>query len=310
MCIPVEANMTDPDGNLRRSRFLSYRIRQRTDIRTREIIKGFHEELDYTDRRRLLISEEAWDYVVSSDTDPRFVFAHPALLRLHPEVSLYYRGLSLLSQKRVTQAVTNVAKWEEGTWQRRPTHEKVLGVCRTYNTIISSIIEGTTDWTLENGYRNIIATIGIGLDGSWSNRIGKDAETLVQGLMTDWLVSKRLVVTKRGSKVFKLKGGVTLTFGSEPDILFERDGEYVSTIEVKGGKDPAGALERLGAVQKSFAETSARCTNILIAGVVTDEMQTRLDELAVQVFLLDDLLDDAGWSHFAYELFHYTLRIT
>jgi len=306
----VEANVTGADGNLRRSRFLAYRIRQRTDLKTREVVKGFPGELDYADKQGLLISENAWEYVTSSDMEPRFVFAHPALVRAHPEVSLYYRGLSLLSQKRVARAVTSVAKWEDGTWKRRPPSDKVRCVCRVYNATICSIIEGTTDWTLENGYRNIIATIGIGLDGSWSNRIGKDAENLVQALMTDWLVSERLVVTKKSSKVLHLKGGIVLTFGSEPDVLFERDGEYVATIEVKGGKDPAGALERLGAVQKSFAETPAQCKNILIAGVVTTEMQARLDELAVQVFLLDSLLDDAGWSHFTDELFHYTLRIT
>ena len=38
----------------------------------------------------------------------------------------------------------------------------------------------------------------------------------------------------------------------------------------------AGALERLGAMQKSFAETPARCHNFLIAGVVTIEMESRL----------------------------------
>jgi len=302
--------MTDPDGDRRRSQFLAHRIRQRTDIRTRKIVERFPEKLDYQNRTQLSISEKAWDYVSSSDISPRSVFAHPNLLREHPEASLYYRGLSLLSQKRVSQAVSSVAKWEDGTWKRRPSVETVLGVCRTYNATICSIIEGTTDWTLDNGYRNIIATIGIGLDGSWSNRIGKDAENLVQVLMTEWLLSKDLVTAKKSSKVFELRGGLTLTFGSEPDILFERRGECVATIEIKGGKDPAGALERLGAVQKSFAETPVQCANILIAGVVTTEMRARLDELAVKVFLLDRLLDDAGWATFTDELFHYILRIT
>ncbi len=301
--------MTDPDGNLRRSRFLAARIKQRTDIRTRELIKGYSGEFDYGDGQDLLISDKAWKYVVSSDIDPRFVFAHPDIVRAYPETSLYYRGLSLLSQKRVGQAVTSVTKWEDGTWRRRPPYEKVRDVCRAYNTIICSIIEGTTDWTLENGYRNIMATVGIGLDGSWSNRIGKDAEALVKALITDWLRSQGLVCVKRSNRVFEIKDGVTLIFGNEPDILFKKDDEYIVTIEIKGGKDPAGALERLGAVQKSFAETPIRCQNILIAGVVTPEMQNRLDDLAVEVFLLDDLLDDDGWSYFTRELFHYMLRI-
>ena len=74
---------------------------------------------------------------------------------------------------------------------------------------------------------------------------------------------------------------MNLTYGSEPDILFEKNGEYVVTIEVKGGIDPAGALERLGAVQKSFEETPVQCHNFLIAGVVTPEMKKRLNRLSV-----------------------------
>ena len=50
----------------------------------------------------------------------------------------------------------------------------------------------------------------------------------------------------------------------------------IATIEIKGGKDPAGALERLGAIQKSFEETPPGCENMLIAGVITsaDERTT------------------------------------
>ncbi|MXW32334.1 MAG: XcyI family restriction endonuclease [Rhodothermaceae bacterium] len=303
--------MTTTDDNLRRSRFLSYRIRQRTDIKTRNIIEGFSGKLDYWDKTAFMISDKAWDYVKGSGIDPCLVFAHPDLLHEHPQTSLYYRGLSLLSQKRVAQAATSIVKWEDGTYKRQPIRENVLAVCRTYNTIISSIIEGTTDWTLDNGYRNIMATIGIGLDGSWSNKIGKDAESMVQDLITRWLRNEDLIMAEITSKVFELSGGVRLTFGSEPDVSFEKNGTYVATIEVKGGKDPAGALERLGAVQKSFAETPVQCQNFLIAGVVTSEMHKRLNELPIkEVFLLDDLLSDAGWEKFATEVFHHALRIT
>ena len=59
----------------------------------------------------------------------------------------------------------------------------------------------------------------------------------------------------------------------------------MATIEIKGGKDPAGALERLGAMQKSFEATPAQCVNFLVAGVVTAEMRKRLDQMGlVKVF--------------------------
>ena len=50
-------------------------------------------------------------------------------------------------------------------------------------------IEGTTNWTLENGYRNIIANMSIGLDGTFRNIIGHDAENLMKARITDSTVS-------------------------------------------------------------------------------------------------------------------------
>ncbi len=297
--------MTAIDKSLLRSRFLSYRIRERADIRTRKIIEEFPGRLDYSDKTGLMISEDAWDCVEKIKIAPRLVFAHPDLLSSHPQVSLYYRGLSLLSQKRVG----GVAEWEWGK-RKNVAPEKVLSVCRIYNVAISSIIEGATDWTLDDGYRNIVATIGATLDGSWRNRIGKDAENMVRELMIKWLRDKNLIMTeKKRAKVFELSGGYTLVFSNEPDILFERDGEYKAVIEIKGGTDPAGALERLGAAQKSFDRISVHCKKILIAGVVTDTMEDRLRKLPVQLFSLDSLLSDTGWNRFANELFHHTLRM-
>ena len=40
---------------------------------------------------------------------------------------------------------------------------------------------------------------------------------------------------------------------SEPDIpLINTDGSTIAVIEIKGGTDPAGALEQYGATKKSF----------------------------------------------------------
>lgn len=107
-----------------------------------------------------------------------------------------------------------------------------------------------------------------------------------------------------------------MRYGSEPDILFQWESGAapltVATIEIKGGKDPAGALERLGAMQKSFEETPPGCVNMLIAGVITYEMESRVENMGViKVFLLDDLAHDGEeWIDFLNEVFHYTVRIT
>lgn len=287
---------------------MSERIRQRTDIKTRDFVNAVNDEFDYADKEDLMISDAAWRHVRDSNIRPHQVFAHPVLLQKHPKVSLYYRGLALLSLKRVRR-VADVKGWEDGSRTKPVPQARALAACRLYNGVISSIIEGTNEWTLENGYRNILGNLGITLDGMFRNVIGKDAEQLIRTKITDWLRAKDLVVESAGSTTFTLPEGIVMVYGSEPDILFERDAKHLATIEIKGGRDPAGALERLGAMQKSFSETPAQCQNILIAGVVTTEMKLRLNEMAVKVYVLDRLLDDDGWDDFTKELFHYTLRI-
>lgn len=60
-------------------------------------------------------------------------------------------------------------------------------------------------------------------------------------------------------------------------------GRVLAGIEVKAGTDPAGALERLGAVFKSFdriLEESPEAETILVLSCITDEVQSRVDASA------------------------------
>jgi len=168
-----------------------------------------------------------------------------------------------------------------------------------------------SDWTLENGYRNILATMGISLDGFMRNKIGRDAEELIKVRIANWLKEKGLTDELADSVEFYLPNGTTMRYGSEPDIEISRGGKMLATIEIKGGKDPAGALERLGEMQKSFAETPPGCQNFLVAGVITPEMRFRLNEIGiVKVFKLDCLsYDNEHWDLFVNEIFHYAVRI-
>ena len=97
----------------------------------------------------------------------------------------------------------------------------------------------------------------------------------------------------------------------EPDIAFRRNDRLIATIEIKGGTDPAGALERLGAMSKSFAETPPGCVNFLVAGVITPEMQTRLDGMGnVKCYRLYRLSEDENyWDDFTNEIFHHAVRV-
>ena len=309
--------MSKWDDAQARSALLAERIRQRTDLELRQWIADFDGELDFSQPADLLISQNAWDYVTSCGFDPKLVFAHPQLLRQNPRISEYFRGMALLPRKRVTDLVGSVDSWERLQPTVNVAEAKSLEVARLYNAVISSIIERATDWTLENGYRNIIANMGIGLDGTMRNVIGQDAEQVIKGRIREWLHDNKLIVQQNDQKTqFVLPKGYSMRYGSEPDIEFARadggESPIVATIEIKGGKDSAGALERLGAIQKSFEETPAGCTNVLIAGVITAEMGERLTDLGiVKTYLLDNLVDnESEWLEFLNEVFHYTIRIT
>ena len=305
--------MTRLDDAKNRSSVLSNRIKQRTDIKLQELIAGFEQQLSFNSPDELMISQKAWQYVKASRIKPEQVFAHPDLLYHHPQTSEYYRGIALLSRKRVAAIATPVDTWEKPERKTRVSQDNCKKVARLYNTVISSVIEGTTDWTLDNGYRNIIANMGIALDGSIRNLIGRDAENIVKDRIRDWLDSRGLIIkrNKRGIK-FRLPKDYLMYYGSEPDIEFRQNGKVISTIEIKGGTDPAGALERLGAVQKSFEATPPGDVNLLVAGIVTTEMEQRLNSLGIhKYFLLDDITHDGrGWNDFLNEVFHHIVRIT
>ncbi len=206
----------------------------------------------------------------------------------------------------------SVTNWEDGTRKTPVRHDAARKVARLYNAMISSIIEGSSNWTLDNGYRNVLATMGISLDGMYRNRIGRMAEDLVKNRIASWLKEKKLIAPDSLEEgQFLLPGDTLMRYGSEPDIDFVRRDRLIATIEIKGGRDPAGALERLGAMTKSFAETPPGCVNFLVAGVITPEMQGRLDAMGnVKVYLLDEIAQNGDeWDNFISEVFHYTIRV-
>ena len=171
--------------------------------------------------------------------------------------------IATLSLKRVQRIVGNVENWESKPSSATVTSKKAKNVAILYNSVISTIIEGSTDWIYKNGYHNILATIGIGADGTIRNLIGKSAEDLIKDKIVEWLeLNSGLDYNYNSkSKYWSIGNDLSMSFRSEPDISFFRTNgtngsiDVIATIEIKGGADPAGALERLGAVKKSFDNT-------------------------------------------------------
>ena len=307
-----------------RALIISENIRGRADIGVRKLIQDFTAPLDFEGRLEdLAIAPEAWNHIVQVQIDPKLVFAHPNLLKAHPQTSLHYRGIATLSLKRVQLMAGQVNRWEDGTLNQPPRLERCISVARTYNAVISIIITGSDGWTLENGYRNILATIGITQDGALRNIVGQEGEKAVKDRISNWLIANNEIVSVQVDEATTLLGDAKtgkmayrMIYGSEPDISFEspsqeEEWQVVSTVEIKSGTDPAGALERLGAIQKSFDQTPTRSRNYAVLGIVTPAMRSRLNELHVtKDFILYDILNDPdAWEEFITEIFHHTLRI-
>src|SRR5437667_5900982 len=166
---------------------------------------------------------------------------------------------------------------------------KAVKMARTYNLYISSTIVNSTNWTLENGHRTVLATMGISLDGAMRVKVGVIAEDRIRRMVVERIIELGLLIEPQMQldqlpellpKAFTLKGGVVMEFSAEPDISFTQNDELKAIVEIKGGIDPAGALERYGAAKKSFehaVQRSSRCRNFYLGGVFTPELQRRID---------------------------------
>ena len=324
--IPMMNEEPDYTEQLRRTKSLLVvsTLQQRLDLKARKLVEKFRESLSFEPLKDFMIEESAWAYVTGARIRPQLVFCHPRMLIAHPVTSLYYRGMSGLSMKAAKEYFGAIEKLESGSPTAKLSSEKALTMARTYNLFLSSIMVNSVRWTLENGRRTILATMGITIDGMMRNKVGEIGEERVRRLVVEWLVSQDLVIApplKLESlpltlpRRIELRGDVLMKFSSEPDISFEQGGELKATVEVKGGIDPAGALERYGAAKKSFehaVKQSSRCRNFYLGGVLTEELRRRInsDRLVERTYDVISLLTKAEVrDDFLRELFHHTLRL-
>lgn len=317
----------DYTDSLRRikSQLLVSTLQRKKDVVAFRAIKKSKLYLDWDTRGNLMIDDEVWTYVVKDlHYDPKHVFCHPDLLIENPTTSFYYRGLCGLSIKAAKDYFGAIENLESGSGRTKLGVGKALTMAQTYNTFLCSIIKNTTKWTLENGKRTIIATLGITLDGVMRNKVGAIAEDRIRLLLVEWLNGKGLILSPRIGKSldankltnrYSLKDGIGMRFGSDPDVSFEKEGKLLAILEIKGGIDPAGALERYGAARKSFEHAmlvSPKCKTFYLGGVFTPELQKRMnsDRLVENSFSIIEILQQSTYrENFLKELFHHTLRL-
>lgn len=276
--------------------------------------------VNWSARQALGISESAWRRITKGHIDPVLVFCHPEVIKATPPLIAYYRCLALLPQKGAQRLACSTLQFENGT-RINVTQRQASKLAQVLNGLTSLLIESDPKWSLEKARIAALLNLGSQVNGSWRNEIGAEGSRRVKELLVSHFAEAGLVVAAvrtDGSQVepdsltgaaeappievlrsFRTKRSYTFTFGSEPDIsIHNADGLLISTIEVKYGLDPAGALERYGAAKKSFEQATRenrRVHNIYLASCLTPEVRRRIDEdrLVNEDFNLTEVLGDA-----------------
>lgn len=234
-----------------------------------ESIKG--EELKW-DLKELNISPRAWNKVIHRGIKPIRVFSHPDVLKENPKRVSYYRMLTMVSQKSMSKVGLPINGYEEG--RKSFDDNMALKISKHLNKIISILVEHDEkiDAREFDLWRGMAA--GSQAQGSWQNTKGDRAEVVIKELIERRVREKGMIIkeTIHGkSERIKLKDGRVLVMGSEPDIGIYKNDTIQIAVEIKGGIDPAGVLERFGAALKSLRrakqENSKSVTILIMQGV-------------------------------------------
>lgn len=278
---------------------------------------------DWTDLAALGISQSAWNRVERLRLSATKLFCHPDAILADSTLIAYYRGLAMLPLKGMAQLATGTDNLEAG--KGKLTAERAQTIVLLLNEIISGIIQNVPGFLSLQPDSFIRATTAVTTDGRWRNTIGEDATRIVKDMIVRYLSEQNLVASVQSKsghslsspdalpidevRALVLTNSWTVRFGSEPDIeICDPRDTIREAIEIKGGLDPAGALERLGAAKKSFANARERNSGVrttLLMSAITPELSQRADQNTEthELISLDDvLLDDTARQEFLHDL--------
>jgi hypothetical protein len=261
-----------------------------------EKIKG--EDFEW-DLKKLNITGKAWSKIIHRGIKPILVFAHPEVLKQNSKRVGYYRMLAMVSQKSMTRVGLDIKQYEE---KQNLLDDKVSWeISKHLNKIISILIEHDEkiDKREFDLWRGMAA--GSQAQGSWQNTKGDKAEVVIKDAVERRAREKELISeeTSHGKgKILKLKDGRQMILGSEPDIGVYRDNLIQIAVEIKGGIDPAGVLERFGAALKSFRRAkqvnSKSLTILIMQGVsLTSKVKEEINksrEIINYFFTIEDII--------------------
>ncbi len=193
-----------------------------------------------------------------------------------------------------------------------PDEATALKLAQHLNKITSTLVEldEKIDAKEFDIWRGMAA--GSQAQGSWQNAKGSRIEVVIRGVIQLRLREKELIAKEEQlvsdeevlGSVMRLKDGRVVIFADDPDIAiyYERDpeNEIESAVEIKGGIDTAGVLERIGAAIKSMhraKESNPKSVTILILQGVSITATARKElesnkNMLNHSFTVEEILED------------------
>jgi len=293
---PSEAEAWTLD-QLAKSVFFHRKLHEWKLLETATALEQIHgESLDWND---LQISDLAWNRIIHRGIKPVIVFAHPFVLHTIPRGVAYYRMLAMVSQKSMKRVGFSLDHYQSG--RTLPDEEIARLMACHFNAIVSRLVEADEEIDAREFdlWRGMAA--GSQAQGSWQNTKGSAAEIAVKEMLRQRLTSRGWATAEEiDANEFELDQERRLVFADEPDVAVYRHGVPQVAIEIKGGIDPAGVLERIGAALKSLRRTrqeNPQSVTILIVQEVSMTERARTDlsinvEIVTHLFSLSAVLDD------------------
>ncbi len=260
------------------------------------------EDLNWN-QQDLCISEKAWNRVIHRGIKPILVFAHPYILSTIRRSVGYYQKLAMVSLKSMNNIGLSITRYESGQNKHPLPDPKAQVVACRLNELISRLIEedeqiGSRKFDLWRGM-----TAGSTAQGSWQNRKGDIVEDIVKDFVRRRIHARKLLADESddGAKVMLIDGR-GIEYGSEPDIAFySANHEILAAVEIKGGIDTAGVLERVGAAIKSLSRAKtenpdAMTVLVMYRVAMTDQAQHDLESHKNDIdhwFTIEDVLNHA-----------------
>jgi hypothetical protein len=245
------------------------------------------------------ISDHAWNKIIHRGIKPVIVFAHPEILMNINFAISYYRMLAIVSQKSMNQIGLSTINYEQG---HLPDLSIANLMAKHLNKIISHLVEADEKVSLREFdlWRGMAA--GTQAQGSWQNVKGKKVEYLIQGILENHLYKQKLLDEHLSDKNrLYLKDQRVIVFSDEPDIAIYENNSIQIAVEIKGGIDSAGVLERVGASIKSLSRVKQQnktSVTILLLQAVSLSEQAKNDlqinqDIVNHWFTVEQILDKA-----------------